>query len=66
MEEAQELSDRVGIMDHGEIIALGTQDELVQRVGEVDMILKIGGSEIDEGLQGPAPARCSGHHSSVG
>ena len=51
MEEAQELSDRVGIMDHGEIIALGTQDELIQRVGEVDtLILKIGGSEIDEGL----------------
>ena len=51
MEEAQELSDRVGIMDHGEIIALGTQDELIQRVGEVDtLVLKIGGSEIDEGL----------------
>ena len=51
MEEAQELSDRVGIMDHGEIIALGTQDELIQRVGEVDtLILKIGGSGIDEGL----------------
>ncbi|TFG72427.1 MAG: ATP-binding cassette domain-containing protein, partial [Anaerolineales bacterium] len=28
MEEAQELSDRVGIMDHGELIALGTQREL--------------------------------------
>ncbi len=42
MEEAQELSDRVGIMDHGEIIALGTQDELIQRVGEEDLlILKI-------------------------
>ena len=25
MEEAQELSDRVGIIDHGELIALGTQ-----------------------------------------
>jgi len=51
MEEAQELSDRVGIMDHGEIIALGTQDELIQSVGEEDtLILKIGGSEIDEGL----------------
>ena len=51
MEEAQELSDRVGIMDHGEIIALGTQDELIQSVGEEDtLILKVGGSEIDEGL----------------
>jgi ABC-2 type transport system ATP-binding protein len=38
MEEAQELSDRVGIMDHGEIIALGTQNELTQRVGEDDRL----------------------------
>jgi ABC-2 type transport system ATP-binding protein len=51
MEEAQELSDRVAIMDHGEIIALGTQDELIQSVGEEDtLILKIGGGEIDEGF----------------
>ena len=34
MEEAQELSDRVGIIDHGEMIACGTQKELTQMVGE--------------------------------
>jgi ABC-2 type transport system ATP-binding protein len=39
MEEAQELSDRVAIIDHGEIIALGTQDELTQLVGEEDVLL---------------------------
>ena len=39
MEEAQELSDRVGIIDHGEIIALGTQGELTQQVGEEDRLL---------------------------
>ena len=38
MEEAQELSDRVGIMDHGELIASGTQKELTQIVGENDVI----------------------------
>ena len=38
MEEAQELSDRVGIMDHGEIIAMGTQSELMQQVGEEDRL----------------------------
>ena len=38
MEEAQELSDRVGIIDHGEIIALGEQGELTQQVGEEDRI----------------------------
>ena len=34
MEEAQELSDRVGIIDHGQLIALGTQRELTQLIGE--------------------------------
>jgi ABC-2 type transport system ATP-binding protein len=34
MEEAAELSDRVGIIDHGKLIALGTQHELTQMVGE--------------------------------
>lgn len=38
MEEAQELSNRVGIIDHGEIIALGTQGELTQKVGEDDRL----------------------------
>lgn len=38
MEEAQELSDRVGIIDHGKLIAVGTQEELTQQVGETDSI----------------------------
>jgi len=39
MEEAQELSDRVGIIDHGELIALGTQAELTRQVGESDTLV---------------------------
>lgn len=38
MEEAQELSDNIAIMDQGKIIAHGTHDELVKIVGELDRI----------------------------
>lgn len=38
MEEAQELSDHIAIMDHGKIIASGTHNELVKIVGELDRI----------------------------
>lgn len=46
MEEAQELSDRVAIIDHGEIIALGTQDELRQQVGGEDRLEISVGSQL--------------------
>ena len=38
MEEAQELSDHIAIMDQGKIIACGTHSELVKMVGEFDRI----------------------------
>ncbi|MCX6085917.1 MAG: ABC transporter ATP-binding protein [Caldiserica bacterium] len=45
MEEAQELSDHVGIMDHGKLVAVGTQRELVASVGELDRIqLRLNGT----------------------
>src|SRR5512134_222557 len=51
MEEAQELSDRVGIIDHGELIALGTQKELTQQVGQMEtLILHIGESDDPQAL----------------
>ncbi len=47
MEEAQELSDRVAIIDHGEIIALGSTGELIQMVGEQDHLqLRVGEQEV--------------------
>lgn len=51
MEEAQELSDRVGIIDHGELIALGTQKELTQQVGQTEtLILHLGENDDAETL----------------
>ncbi len=51
MEEAQELSDRVGIIDHGEMIALGTVGELIQQVGEEDrLIFTVGEQPVSDTL----------------
>jgi ABC-2 type transport system ATP-binding protein len=52
MEEAEELSDRVGIIDHGKLIALGTQSELTRQVGENDTLIL----HIDESQNGKALA----------
>ena len=44
MEEAEELSDHIGIMDHGKMIANGTNDELVKLVGQqtrIDLTLNV-------------------------
>ena len=51
MEEAAELSDRVAIIDHGEVIAQGTQSELTQQVEGEDRLeinLDGGGRSVDE------------------
>jgi ABC-2 type transport system ATP-binding protein len=51
MEEAEELSDRVGIIDHGELIALGTQAELTKQVGQMEtLILHVSENDDPEAL----------------
>ena len=51
MEEAQELSHRVGIIDHGDLIALGTQAELTRQVGEYESLqLELGEMDDAAGL----------------
>jgi ABC-2 type transport system ATP-binding protein len=52
IEEAQALSDRVGIIDYGKLIALGTSEELMEKHKADDLeavFLKITGRRIAEG-----------------
>jgi ABC-2 type transport system ATP-binding protein len=56
MEEAQELSRRIGIMDRGKLIAIGTLDELTKMVGEKETLnLKLyqetGGKQLAEAVE---------------
>ena len=44
LEEAEVLSDRVAIMNHGQIVAIGTADEIIQKHGSAER-LEIHGSE---------------------
>ena len=44
LDEAQQLSDRVAIMDHGKIVAMGTTEEIIQEHGSGER-LEIHGSE---------------------
>ena len=49
MEEAQEISSRIGIIDHGNLIAAGTPKELFRQTGENDtLILHIDGNQKSE------------------
>lgn len=48
MEEAESLSDRIGVMAHGKLIAVGTAAELMERTGKTtfeDAFIAIAGGE---------------------
>ena len=42
MEEAQELCDRIAIIDHGKILTVGTLDALTQQSGESEVLKVVG------------------------
>ena len=48
MEEVESLCDRVGIVDHGRLIALGTLEELRRLVGD-DSVISVHVAELPEG-----------------
>ncbi len=47
MEEAERLCDRVGIIDHGKLVAEGTRGELVRLVGEQDRVRLAATGDLD-------------------
>jgi ABC-2 type transport system ATP-binding protein len=51
MDEAERLCDRVAIMDHGKVIALGTPRELIASIGIEHML------EFSSGLKAPEVER---------
>ena len=50
MDEAEQLCDRIAIIDHGRILALGTLAELTRRAGEAE-VLRLTGPFADESLR---------------
>lgn len=48
LQEAEELCHRIAILDLGKILAMGTLDELIQIVGEKDIVIISGKFSIDQ------------------
>jgi ABC-2 type transport system ATP-binding protein len=54
MEEAQEISDHIAIMDHGQLVASGTHAELIKLVGEqtrIDLTLNVEAGRVMQAWQ---------------
>jgi ABC-2 type transport system ATP-binding protein len=55
LEEAEQLCDRIAIVDHGRVLAEGTLDELKGRLGEEDVVTLWGRFEADAARAALAP-----------
>ncbi len=58
MEEAERLCDRVGIIDHGRLIAEGTRRDLVGMVGELDRVALVASGDLTGAAGALAGADC--------
>jgi ABC-2 type transport system ATP-binding protein len=68
MEEAQRVCDRVGIIDHGKLLALGTVDELITRHGgkSVVIVQELGEPAISAASAAPLDASSVGEAGAAG
>jgi ABC-2 type transport system ATP-binding protein len=66
MEEAEEISHRIGIIDHGELIAIGSKGDLIEATGQKDaIIIKVAASSeaalaVVQGVEGVEQATLDG------
>jgi ABC-2 type transport system ATP-binding protein len=63
MEEAAEISNRIGIIDQGKLIALGTQAELTEMVGQFDTLhIGVAGEQLDAAALAETLGKLKGIH----
>jgi len=54
LEEAEHLCDRIGVIDHGELVAIGDKEELIGQIGEEDTVRVHVAAEHVQGLAAAA------------
>ena len=52
LDEAEQLSDRVAIMDHGKIVAMGTSEEIIDQYGSGERLEIHGNQKLAEYIKG--------------
>jgi ABC-2 type transport system ATP-binding protein len=65
LEEAEELADRVAIMNHGKIVAMGTTDEIESRYGSGQRMILRAGEDLIKFLKENTKLDVSGDHGQV-
>ena len=59
MDEAERLCDRVGVVDHGKMIALGTPKELIDSLGGSQIVEITVGTDAEDARSRASPRRCA-------